>query len=123
MTAYGAALQYAEIEFGGPVAETDSTVSVATTATKLVGSNPDRVMLLLVNLGATPVNVAPANDPSSAKGITLSQNGGSMVTIVRDDGTLPTREWYGIATSAAANVYVVELSRFALTASPRPGQT
>lgn len=118
MAAYGAALQYAELEFGGPVSETDNTVSVATTATKIVGNNPDRVMLLLVNLGGTPVNVVPDNDPSSSKGITISQNGGSMVSIVRDDGTLPTREWYGIATSAAANVYVLELSRFGITGSP-----
>lgn len=123
MTAYGATLQYAEIEFGGPVTETDKTVSVDTAATRIVGSNPDRVMLLFVNLGSTPVNIAPANDPSTSKGITLSQNGGSIVTIVRDDGTLPSREWYGIATSAASNVYVVELARFALNAAPRPGQS
>lgn len=123
MAANGAALQYAEIEFGGPVTETDKTVSVATSATRIVGNNPDRVMLLLINLGGTPVYVRPANNPSDSAGVQLSQNGGSMVTIVRDDGTLPTNEWYGVAPSVAANVYVLEMVRFGLVSLPRPGQS
>lgn len=118
---YGAAMQYAVLQFGGPVEEADTTVLVTTSATKLVGNNPDRVMLMFVNLAGAPVFVLPGNNPSATNGISISQNGGSMVTIVRDDGTLPTREWYGVSTSGSASVYVLELRRFAETSQIKAG--
>lgn len=112
--AYGAALQYAVREFGGLVTETDLSVSVGTSITRLVENDPDRVMLILVNLGSVPIYLQPGNTPSSSNGISLGQNGGNLIVNARDDGTLPTREWYGVSPGSASDCYVLSLRRFAV---------
>ena len=113
MAGYGAALQFAEAQFGGPVAEEDAGVSVGTTATQIVAENPDGVVLAIVNNGSVPMWVSPNNKVSDTNGIQIAQNGGSMTLKPRDDGTLPARAWYGIAPSGPVNAYYVRLVRYA----------
>ena len=108
---YGAALDFIVKEFGGTVEETDETVSVGTTVTDIVGNDPDAVALVLINLGATTVFVAPTNTVATNKGIQLNANGGFMSLIVRDDLILPANAWYGIADTAASDVYVIRIRR------------
>lgn len=112
MAEFGAAAQYIAKEYGGSFEEQDGTISVATAATKIVDNNPDALALVMINLGANTVYVAPNNKPSSTAGIRLDANGGNVSMIVRNDLTLPSRQWYGIADTAASDVYYVRVQRF-----------
>lgn len=112
MSLSGAAAQYIEKEYGGAYEEQDGTVSVATTATRIVGSNPDCLALTIINVGANAVYIRPYNNPSTSAGIVLQASGGSVSFTVRDDLTLPGRAWWGIADTAASDVFFVRVNRF-----------
>ena len=118
--AKGAAVEYIEKVFGGRFEENDSTISVGTSATKVVDNDPDALALTIVNIGANSVYLAPTNNPTSSKGIILDASGGSVSMVVRDDLLLPALEWYGIAPSGASNVYVIRLRRYRLPAQAPP---
>lgn len=110
----GAANAYIAKEFGGSFVESDGDISVGVGATKIVDNDPDAVALVIINLSANTVYVRPANDPSATAGIQLNASGGSMSVNVRDDLTLPTRAWWGLATGAGSDVYFVRVRRFGL---------
>jgi len=112
MALSGAAAQYIEKEFGGAFEEADETVSVGTSATRVVGHNPDCVAIVFINLGANTVYLKPANNPSSTSGIKMVASGGFLSMNVRDDLTLPSLEWYGIADTAASDLYYIRTNRF-----------
>ena len=108
---FGAAYEYAEKNLGGPVAENVKTVSVATTVTQLVPNNPDRLVLVIVNLGSGTVYAAPDPSVSTIKGVSLA-NGSSLSVVLPFDFTLCSREWDAIAdASGPYNVFVIELYR------------
>lgn len=110
----GAALQYSEQQLGGPVVEVDSTTSVSVTPLLLVKGNGDRVGLVMVNLGAGDVFVAPNSGVGGTVGIRLGANGGNLTMTLKDDFTLQTREWYAVCPSGGpSNVYVIDYARFA----------
>ena len=113
MALSGAAAQYIAKEFGGQYEEDDGTVSVQTSATQIVASDPDTVAITFVNLGANTVYLRPSNEPSITAGIQIVASGGALSLTVRNDLTLTTREWWGIATTAASDVYFVRVRRFA----------
>lgn len=110
----GAANMYIAKEFGGDFVELDGEVSVGTSPTKIVDNDPDAVALVIINLGANTVYLRPANNPSSTAGIQINASGGNMSVNVRDDLTLPSRQWYGVADTAASDVYFVRVRRFGL---------
>lgn len=109
----GAAPAYIAKEYGGSFEEIEQTISVLTTVTKLVGNNPERLALILINVGANDVYVKPSNNPGVEQGLLLAAFGGSVSLNVRSDLTLPTREWYGIADTTASTVYAIEVNRYA----------
>lgn len=101
--------------FGGDFDTLDNEVSVPTAGKQLVGGDPEAVALTIVNLGTDVVFVRPKQAASSSAGIALSPNGSVSLT-VRDDGPLPTYDWYAAANSGAQDVYYVRLSRYNKTA-------
>lgn len=104
----GAARWWTENQFGGPTRENETNPNIQTTATIVVKNNPDRVGLIIVNLGANDVYIALNNGVSSTNGIKLPASGGNVTMTVRDDFTLPAREWDGIGNGGASLVYVLE---------------
>ena len=110
---YGAASLYAETEIYGPVTQADGSVDVGTSATRIVGSNPDRVFLLLVNNSTSDLYVRPGSNPTTTLGIFLAASGGSVEVDVRDDGVLPASEWWGISASGTGTLYYAEMKRYA----------
>jgi len=63
----------------------------------------------MVNVGNYNVYIAMAQDVAVGNGLLLPANGGFIVFNWRDDGLLPTKEWYGIADGGDSKLYVVEL--------------
>lgn len=84
-----------------------STVGVA--AQQVLKQSPARVWLLIVNLSASDIYVAPFPDVSTSKGILLSPAGGSLSLNYVDDMDLVSVAWFAIATGAASNVLIEEL--------------
>lgn len=109
----GAALDYTVAQLGGPVLEQESNPSISTSPVQVVPNNADRVGLVVVNLGAGNVFMSLGNTPSVSVGIFLGANGGSTSLTVRDDFTLPSRQWTAICPAGGPSVLeVIEYIRF-----------
>lgn len=108
---FGAARRYSEQVLGGPTNETDKTVSLAS-AGRIVEFNPDRVGLIIVNLGSADLMVAPDSGVSSTFGVRLGANGGNTSLNVTEDFTLVAHDWWGFPLSGTVTVYVIEYVRF-----------
>lgn len=83
--------------------------SVGTVPTQIVGNNPNRVGLLIVNLGVNNLFVLPEPDPSAAKGILLAPNGGDLVITWYEDFDWAMYEEWGIAPAGAVNILTIEV--------------
>jgi hypothetical protein len=103
---------YIEAQFGGPTTEQESIVTVASGVglTLLVKGNAERVSLTFVNLGSFDV-IFGFGGVLASGGIRLVASGGAINFIVRDDATLPGREWYANGPGGSSNVYVLEVIR------------
>jgi hypothetical protein len=111
-TLYGAAAEFLRSRYKGELTEDETSVTVGTAVSTVIGSNPDRLGLLILNLSANTVYVSIENSVSATNGIRLGANGGSVALNVTDDGMIQTRTWYGLATGAGSSVYVLDLTRF-----------
>lgn len=109
---FGAALQYAIEQFGGPVSEAEAIVPVSGGVVPLILGNGDRLGILFINVGNADVYVSFT--PSilfAGGGIYLPAAGGLVSMIVRDDLTLPSRAWYATNVTGASSVYTLEYFR------------
>ena len=97
--------------FGGPTTVRTSTVSVATSVTRIVGNNPRRVQLTIYNRGINSVDLDYASTVTSGAGIPLTGASGIAASTIEDDGEVIISEVFGIATTAAVSVFVVEVLR------------
>lgn len=97
--------------FGGDFEQADGTVSVATGGTQLTQNDPECVALTFVNNGTDTVWLTPNNSAAADVGLQLLP-GGSVSLTVRDDATLPTREWWGAANSSTQSVYYLKIRRY-----------
>lgn len=111
----GAALEFTEIDLGGPVVEQESFPVCQLTVTDIAPGNGDRVGLVIMNLGANPVYISLSPSVGPAAGLLLSANGGLTTMAVRDDFTLPSRAWKMISTGGTSQMYILELIRFSAT--------
>lgn len=88
-----------------------STVSVATSVTRIVGNNPRRVQLTLYNRGLYNVDIDYVSTVTSGAGIPLTASSGIASATIEDDGETIINEIYGIATTAASSIFIVEVLR------------
>ena len=112
--ATGAARQFAQSNLGGPTNELESTPTVTTTVSQVVNANGDRVGLLIMNIGTDIAYIGLSAQVSSSFGIELAAGGGVATFTVRDDFTLPARQWMGVAQNTSTVLYVLEEVRITL---------
>lgn len=74
----------------------------------LARRSPRRVALLVVNMSANVVVIAPFPGVTTTRGIRLDANGGSFSCNTKEDMLLPTREWNVCADVDNSAIYVVE---------------
>ena len=103
--------RFAIARFGGPTTSKTTTVTVATTVTRIVGNNPRRVSVTVYNRGSNNVDIDYAASVTANGGIPLAAASGVMQSTIEDDGEATINELYGIATTAAVTVFVVEVLR------------
>lgn len=98
-------------KWGGRLAENTADPAIGTTAEELLGGDPERVSIVMMNLSANDVYISPRSEVSSTAGIRLPANGGSVTLDVDEDGVLVSRQWYAVATGAASQMFVVTTRR------------
>lgn len=108
-----AALLFTEQELGGPCTEQESyPIALSTSSTVIAQGNGDRVGLVIINLGPRDCYVGLQGTVSSTTGIYVPTGGGSISLTVRDDFTLPARQWSAIGVSGSTQLYVLEIIRY-----------
>jgi len=108
-----AALLFTEQELGGPCLENENFFTVTNLAQQIiVQGNGDRVGLVIMNLSANNVYVGLSGNITSSNGIALLGSGASISMTVRDDFTLPTRQWTATSLGGVSFIYVLEIIRY-----------
>ena len=111
----GAAAQWLAGEYGGPVEEREALKTTGVTSVSVSNNDPEAVQILFVNVGANTINLGLSVAMAVSGGIILSAGGGAVSMSLRDDGTLPTREWFARSAAGASSLYVLRIRRFAVT--------
>lgn len=86
--------------------------------TQLVGENPDRVCLVLVNTGTAVFNVSPEASVATNSGLSLSAAGGQVTWVNRDHGPLSQVAWFANITGPGGRALIIEV---VLERYPAPG--
>lgn len=104
-------------QFGGALNEDERNPSVGVVVEELLGGDPERVLIFILNLSANSVYVALRETVSPTHGILLAASGGNVSFNAVEDGTLPTRQFFVVAAAAASQLYVLTLRRETQAAS------
>jgi len=81
----------------------------ATEITKIVDNSPDRLVLLMMNIGKNDAYVMMKESVEVGKGLKLLSGGGLMSMNVKDDYELTKMPFYGIAEGGDTTFYVLEI--------------
>lgn len=87
---------------------TPKTFAITTDEQKIVNDHPDRLSLLLINLGTEICYAHVTRDVSSALGIYLDKNGGWIEMNWEIYGELVGQEWW-VEGDGDTNLYVVSM--------------
>lgn len=98
-------------QFGGALNEDEINPTVGTVVEELLGGDPERVLVFILNLSPNSVHVGLRNAVSATNGILLAASGGNVSFNAVEDGTLPTRQFFVVAAAAASQLYVLTLRR------------
>lgn len=109
--AIGAAAQFVAQQYGGGFVVRSGTVAVGVAPVVIVPNDPDRVAVIVINIGTTQVTLAFRGDLTAGQGIVLLDNGSAYSVNVRDDAILPAWEHNGISNLAGGSIFVVEIIR------------
>lgn len=107
----GAAKLLAMRQFGGALNEDERNPVVGVVVEELLGGDPERVLVFILNLSANSVYVGLRETVSSTNGILLAASGGNVSFNAVDDGTLPTRQFFVVSAGADSQLYVLTLRR------------
>jgi len=83
------------------------TGTVGAGVTQVLRNNPDRFMVLIMNMDDEVNYMAQDPNPASDNGIRLDANGGFMVLTADDDGELVGYDWW-IQSVGGGAIYVLE---------------
>ena len=108
---FGAAAEFSNLRFDGVLAHSNEVVSVGTGQQQIMGNDPERVSVLLINLSANTIFIGFNEGVGSSDGILLGANGGSVAYDVTNDYILPTLQVNAVATGAASSLYVLTQRR------------
>lgn len=111
--ALGAAAVFAADLFNGVLGHSVAVSDIGTTQSQILGNDPERVSLLLINLSVNTIYVGFDEAVGSSKGIILEANGGYVSFNAKDDFILTTLQMNAIAIAALSSLYVLTQTRIA----------
>lgn len=85
------------------------TDTCATSVTRLLANNPDRLGSLIMNIGGNDIHVLFDNRVSTTRGILLAAEGGKISLNANEDYELVGYPVYGIASGGSSEVIVIEI--------------
>ena len=103
--------RFAISRWGGPTTPKLTSMTVGTTASRIVTNNPRRVKLTLLNLGASDVYVGFDSSVTPAAGRKLVAATGTLESNASDDGEEVLSEFWAISGSASQTVMISEVYR------------
>lgn len=89
--------------------ENPVTATVGTSATKILNANSNRIAAYIFNLSANFGFTAPSPSVSSSLGFYLGKNSGNIITNIKDDGIIVTKDWWALNDTASGTWYIIEL--------------
>jgi len=110
----GAAAEFNNAKFGGILAARDEVVNAGTDVVQVLGNDPERVSVLLINLSLNTIYIGFNESVGSANGIILTPGGGAVAYDVENDFLIPTLQVNALATGANSSLYVLSQRRIAL---------
>lgn len=116
----GAALDWLESRFGGPLREEEIDAAPGTTSIQAAPRDFERVSLTFVNLGTTTLFVRPGGLATTASGFRLGSSGGLISLSILEDGLLPCLEWSVVGDAAGGDLYTLICRRESRTRNPQP---
>ncbi len=103
--------RFAISRWGGPTTPSLTSVTVGTSASRIVSNNARRVKLVLLNLGASDVYVGFDSSVTTSVGIKLVASTGFLESNASDDGEEVLTEFWAISVSAGQTVMVSQVYR------------
>ncbi|KKN19097.1 hypothetical protein LCGC14_0949250 [marine sediment metagenome] len=110
----GLVAEFLKREYNGVFAESVAVDSIGITPLQIFGNDPERGLILLVNLSVNTIYIGYDPQVSSLRGITLGANGGSYSVNIRNDFQIPSMAHYAIATGVTSNLFRVTTRRIAI---------
>jgi hypothetical protein len=106
----GAIEDFDRVRFGGPTISDEATVTVATTPTRILRNDPDRLAIYMTNNNAMDVFWSTLPDVDAIGGFAI---GDGIVTVfqVQNDGALCGRELWAVAPAGPADIQILTLRR------------
>lgn len=87
-------------------------VTAGLAVTPLIGGDPDRLELVVLNLGGNDVFISPLTDVSTTKGIRLAANGGQFILQRFYDHSLTGWGLYCVSAAATSGLFVMAVRRY-----------
>jgi hypothetical protein len=108
----GAVVEYLQTVFGGPFEDKESFPTPGTAPFTVVQRNPERCVVAFMNTSDVDVWISTRQRSAVQQGIRLVAGTGFFSVNAVEDGILPSLDWFGISSGAAAfNMYVLESVR------------
>ena len=109
--AAGVSAELFEALYKGLATFEDEVVAVDTANITIARNNPERTGLIMVNIGADFITVAPTSVLASGQGIRVAPNGGLVNFVLPEDMPLPSMQWGAFADAVGQSLYVIETIR------------
>jgi hypothetical protein len=79
--------------------------------TLILPRNAERISLAIICTGVQTIRVAPSNEIVKTAGILLISGGGAFTSNIKEDGILPTEEWWAMALNGDSSCYALAIVR------------
>lgn len=103
----GWAAQVAEAKFGDDTHPAITLPTVTTAAAKLATNNPDRVQLVIQNIGTDVIAIDLSRVVTMASGLRIGP-GQYCIMSADEDGEATGYEWWAISNSGTQQIYMLE---------------
>lgn len=94
------------------------TGTVLTSVTKILSNNPNRLALIIVNLGANDFNIGFDIEVSATKGILISNGGGGISFRYDTEFNLLESGVWAIAAVGSSAAYILEVITMPISKKP-----
>jgi hypothetical protein len=86
----------------------EQTVAVPDYAVKILNNNPDRIMLMIMNIGGSSCYIGLTSEVKVGSGLLIDASGGAVIFNYKEDGELVGREFWAIS-ELGTTLYIMEV--------------